>query len=130
MLLIASLSPFLKWLNKSRSRQILDSDDQEGDTGSDESTVEMEMTVSKDSPAPMADSNDDESDSKKPAIVADVQLFCSCLITRCWHNHKPHKPGQHVIETTKNLRLCGKNNTRIHLLTKQIVKGWYCQFCL
>jgi len=81
MLLIASLSPFLKRLNKSRSRRILDSDDQEGDTGSDESTVETEMMVSKDSPAPMADSdsNDDESDSKKPAIVAEVRLFCSCF---------------------------------------------------
>ena len=79
MLLIASLSPFLKRLNKSCSHRILDSDDQEGDTGSDESTVETEMTVSKDSPVPMADSNDDESDSKKPAIAAEVRLFCSCF---------------------------------------------------
>jgi hypothetical protein len=74
---ITKLLPFSKRARD--SRRILDSDNDADDNS--ELIVGTEKTVSENSPAPLAASNNNESlnDAEKPVIVAEVRLFCPCF---------------------------------------------------
>ena len=38
--------------------------------------------------------------------------------------------GRRVKDTTKDLRICGKDGQGSHPFKNVLVDGWYCRFCL
>jgi hypothetical protein len=80
------------------------------------------------------DTSSDDSDGGPGSPEGDVSddylhvLLRSMGIDMIATKVKNHQ--QHLKDTTKDLRICGKEGTGSHPVKNTTVKGWYCKFCL